>query len=118
MRGLSLLTFLLLSVISAFGEGKISGKVADDKTGETIIGAVVVLKGTTNGSTTDIDGNFMIPVTAGTYVVEVKSPGKSGVAALVITILSITFAGMISKENAFLFGSVLGRIALSTIAEL
>lgn len=87
MRGLSLLTFLLLSVISAFGEGKISGKVADDKTGETIIGAVVVLKGTTNGSTTDIDGNFMIPVTAGTYVVEVKYIGyqTKEVADVVVT---------------------------------
>ena len=35
----------------------ITGKVIDE-TGETIIGANVVVKGTTNGTITDFDGNF------------------------------------------------------------
>lgn len=36
-----------------------NGNVKDD-TGETIIGASVVVKGTTNGTITDFDGNFSL----------------------------------------------------------
>ena len=38
---------------------EISGTVSDDR-GETLIGATIVEKGTTNGTTTDIDGSFKI----------------------------------------------------------
>lgn len=37
----------------------ITGTIADDK-GESIIGANVMVKGTTNGSITDIDGRFTL----------------------------------------------------------
>lgn len=40
--------------------GSIDGKVIDHKTQETIVGANVVIEGTTVGSSTDIDGNFLI----------------------------------------------------------
>ena len=40
--------------------GKCSG-VVKDATGETIIGASVVVKGTTNGTITGIDGDFTLP---------------------------------------------------------
>lgn len=39
--------------------GKISGKVLDGK-GEAIIGASILVKGTTNGTITDLDGNFSL----------------------------------------------------------
>lgn len=35
--------------------------IVKDPTGETVIGASVVVKGTTNGTITDIDGNFSLP---------------------------------------------------------
>lgn len=41
-------------------ESKCTGTVKD-KTGEPIIGASVLVKGTTNGTITDLDGNFNIP---------------------------------------------------------
>lgn len=37
---------------------KLRGTVLDGSTNETLIGASVVMKGTTVGSTTDIDGRF------------------------------------------------------------
>ena len=40
----------------------ISGNVVDALTGEPLIGVSVLLKGTTEGTTTDLDGNFSIPV--------------------------------------------------------
>lgn len=40
----------------------VSGQVIDEATGETIIGASVVEKGTNNGAVTDIDGKFSLNV--------------------------------------------------------
>ena len=37
----------------------VTGRIVDNN-GEAIIGANVVVKGTTNGTVTDIDGNFSI----------------------------------------------------------
>ena len=56
------LFLLVLAVTStmAWAQGNVSGKVVD-ATGEPVIGASVVVKGTTTGSVTDIDGNFSIP---------------------------------------------------------
>ena len=54
----------LLSVLAvgAFAQSKtVSGTVLD-KTGESVIGASVVVKGTTNGTITDIDGQFTLMV--------------------------------------------------------
>lgn len=47
---------------------KISGIVTDEHR-ETIIGANIVEKGTTNGTITDIDGNFTLDVSAGAILV-------------------------------------------------
>ncbi|MDX1428785.1 MAG: TonB-dependent receptor [Rhodothermales bacterium] len=41
--------------------GTVAGVVVDAQTGETLIGANVVLDGTLIGSTTDIDGHYTIP---------------------------------------------------------
>lgn len=56
-----ILMFLFLGVVSAYSQGiSVSGTIisADDKM--TLPGVTVLLKGTTNGTTTDIDGNYVI----------------------------------------------------------
>ncbi len=51
----------------------IKGKVIDEKTGETLPGAAVLIKGTTIGSQTDFDGNFSINnITPGKYILECR----------------------------------------------
>lgn len=48
--------------------GTIRGKVTDQETGEELIGSTVLIKGTTKGSATDIEGNYAITnVEPGTY---------------------------------------------------
>jgi outer membrane receptor protein involved in Fe transport len=48
--------------------GKITGKIIDSKTGETLPGATILIEGTTKGGSADFDGNFTISsVNAGTY---------------------------------------------------
>ena len=48
--------------------GTIKGKIVDSN-GEPVIGANVMVKGTTNGCMTDIDGNFSLKDTKGTLVI-------------------------------------------------
>lgn len=54
--------FALLSVltINAYAQNKALSGTVFDKAGESIIGASVVVKGTTNGTITDIDGKFTL----------------------------------------------------------
>ena len=54
---------LLISChLNILAQGKIITGVILDKTGETVIGASVLVKGTTNGTITDVDGNFTLNV--------------------------------------------------------
>ena len=61
------LTLILASTIM-YAQTEISGTVID-ATGETVIGATVMEKGTSNGTVTDFDGNFKIKVKEGTILV-------------------------------------------------
>jgi len=65
-----LLVALFFSAATVIGQTKISGKVVDE-TNEGLPGASVVIKGTTNGTQTDFDGNFTITSqsTSGTIVI-------------------------------------------------
>ena len=47
---------------------KVSG-IVKDATGEPVIGASVVEKGTTNGTVTDLDGNFNLTVASNSTIV-------------------------------------------------
>ncbi len=47
----------------------ITGKVTDSETGEAMIGVTVLLKGTTSGTLTDLDGNFSIDAKQGDVLV-------------------------------------------------
>lgn len=60
---LSLMTtvFFLFSVIGAHAQSVVTGSVKDGS-GEPIIGATIMEKGTSNGGVTDLDGNFSIKV--------------------------------------------------------
>ena len=53
-------SFLPVQVVAQTQKGVTVKGVVKDKTGEPIIGANVVEKGTTNGTITDLDGNFSV----------------------------------------------------------
>lgn len=88
MRHLKLLCMCAMLLLSAagFAQIQITGHVIDSQ-GETVIGANVSVKGTTNGTITDVDGNFTLTVdnTNGTLVIsyigykteEIKMGGKT-----------------------------------------
>ena len=51
-----LLLVFLLSASFTFGQQSVSGKVTDAKTNEPLIGANILIKGTSIGTITDLDG--------------------------------------------------------------
>lgn len=58
-----LIQFLLVAVLSVFSaaawaQTTVKGQLVDAETGEPLVGAAVMVEGTTQGSTTDIDGYF------------------------------------------------------------
>ena len=59
MKKILLICLCLLSYLSLFAQRTINGKVTDSS-GETLIGATVIQKGTSNGVITNIDGIFTI----------------------------------------------------------
>ena len=55
---------LFLSV-NTFAQQIVVKGIVKDTTGEPIIGANVIVKGTTNGTITDFDGNFLLNANKG-----------------------------------------------------
>ncbi|MDD5184339.1 MAG: TonB-dependent receptor [Paludibacter sp.] len=66
--------YLLLAVFVSTGtllaqNLRVNGVIVDKKTGETLIGANVVQKGTTNGTVTNLDGAFSLSVPQGSVLI-------------------------------------------------
>ncbi len=84
-----LLLFATLVLISAFclnalaqgGESaKITGKVTDNTTGESLIGTNVSIEGTSYGTASDLNGDYVLPnIPAGTYNIKIGYIGYKGV---------------------------------------
>ena len=67
---------LMLGVQSfSFAQRTVTGTVKEAGTGEALIGATVLVKGTTHGTITDIDGHFTLDVPAGSDVLEISYTG-------------------------------------------
>lgn len=61
--------FLLMIPFGAFAQqGMVTGQVVDEK-GESVIGATVQIKGTSDGTITDFDGNFSLKAKVGNTLV-------------------------------------------------
>lgn len=85
---------------SAQNTGKITGKVIDQKTSETLIGATVSIEGTTKGAATDVEGHYSLSgIAPGRYTIlvryigyQAKSISDIEVKAGVATPLDVTLA--------------------------
>lgn len=59
----------MLMAVQSFAQAITVNGIVKDKTGEAVIGANVVVKGTTNGCITDFDGNFSLEANQGDILV-------------------------------------------------
>ena len=88
---LSLVLLMVLTTGMALAQKSISGKVTDES-GASVPGVSVVVKGTTTGTITDIDGKYSLSVPA---------TAKS---------LAFSFIGMVSQEIAIGQGNVIDAV--------
>ena len=64
-----LMSFLCwLLILPAQNKVQVSGVVSDEATGEPLIGVTILEKGTTNGTVTGLDGDFMLQVNEGAVI--------------------------------------------------
>lgn len=77
---LIIFALVLVSAWPAYAqELSITGVVKDAKTGETVPGATVLEKNTSNGTVTDFDGNFKLSVSGGDAVLVISFVGYESV---------------------------------------
>lgn len=70
-----LLVLLLLMPLHSYAQNlRVEGKVVDEH-GEGLVGAGVVIQGTTNGTVTDLDGNFVLPSVRSGAMLEISCIG-------------------------------------------
>ncbi|NLX73204.1 MAG: TonB-dependent receptor, partial [Bacteroidales bacterium] len=63
-RFLFLFVVFLVSIAGLYGQVTVRGTLLDQDTSEPLIGAAVVVEGTSTGATTDVDGKFSFSVEA------------------------------------------------------
>lgn len=68
MKHLFLPVVILLFISAKAQQGKIEGKVTDSKTNTPLIGVSVLIKNTTKGNLTDVEGRYFINVNSGTKI--------------------------------------------------
>ena len=95
MKKMYLAIAALLFTAITFAQVTITGTVIDSDLGDALPGATVMVEGTTNGTSTDFDGNFSI---------EVSSASGN---------LIVSYIGYNSKTIAFSDSADLGNIALN-----
>ena len=88
---LLVLSFLMTSIWNTYAQVATVSGVVQDKSGETIIGANVLVKGTANGAITDLNGKFTISgvSTNGTLVVTYIGYVSKEIAVKIKQILSL-----------------------------
>ncbi len=99
MKGKYLAIVTFLGATMAFSQGTITGNVTDGELGIPLPGANVLVQGTSNGTTTDFDGNFTIEVSRNTGT------------------LVISYIGFVTRRINFTGSGAVGTISLQPDAE-
>jgi hypothetical protein len=82
----------------------IAGRVTDAANGEPLIGASIIIVGTTKGTVTDVDGRFSLPLPPGVYALEVSYTGyeKQRIVDIVVEKDKETWLDVALKGGALL----------------
>ncbi len=120
LKRLSLSVMLLMIISTAFSQNKsINGLVTSSEDGQPLIGVSVIVKGTSNGTTTDLDGKFLLKTPDNSTLVfsmigmktqEIKISGKSIIKVVLepdaISLEQVVVTGYSAQKKADLTGAV------------
>ncbi len=105
MKGILFFVVMLLSII-AYTQTTVTGVVTDES-GQSLIGANVLVKGTSIGAVTDFDGNYSIDVPDGSGILVFSYTGFQE--------LEITIAGQSTINVALAEGTTLDEIVVTAL---
>ena len=108
-----LMAFVMLSASNVFGQGTLTGKITDAN-GETIPGVNILEKGTTNGVTTSIDGDFSLKTTTneGNIVISFVGYSKKEISFNLTNSKTVGTVKLENKDIGIAEVSVLASIAV------
>ncbi len=72
MKHIFIVLLVLSSLVSNAQNGKVRGTIFDNTTGETLVGVTIAVKGTTTGTSTDLDGEFTLNLPGGVYDLQIS----------------------------------------------
>lgn len=72
MKHLFIVFLSIYSLVATAQNGKVRGTIFDNSTGETLVGVTIAVKGTTNGTSTDLDGEFTLNLPEGKYDLQIS----------------------------------------------
>ena len=99
---ITIICVIISASVFAQGNGKISGTVSDKKSGETLIGVTIRIKGTNTGMATDVAGKYSLTgVPAGKHILTFQYVGYNGkeIADVEVTTGQNTVFNVILEES-------------------
>jgi hypothetical protein len=114
LRQLSLCILLGILTLNVFGQenGKITGKVTDQRTGETLIGLTAKLNEGATGASTDIEGRYILQgLKPGTYTITFSYIGyqSKSIAEVVVGPGKVVNLDVVMEESS---GQVLNEVVI------
>ena len=101
IRILLLTAVLIVPVLLLAQDGKVRGKITDKESGEPLIGANVIIEGTSLGASTDVEGEYIIlSVPPGVYAIKGSYIGYAA-----MTISNIRVSSNITTTQDFQLSS-------------
>lgn len=79
-RSFLLAPLLTVSTLAVAQQGTLVGRVLDKKTGEAVIGATVIVTGTTQAAPVGVDGSYELRLAPGTYGITIQNIGYKPVS--------------------------------------
>jgi len=113
---LVLLLFFSGTLLLQAQERKISGKVVDGASGEELTGVTVLVKGTTRGTVTDINGNYSLNATADEVLVYSFIGFITQEIAATTTTIDISLAEDISRLEEVVITGLASNVKRSNLA--
>ncbi len=132
-----IITMLMLAPSLMYSQGSVKGTIRDADTDDPLIGATLLIVGSTSGTVTDLDGKYVIEdIPAGEHVLEVSYTGFSkvtrkinitdggelvedftlGTSATELDMIVVTgTGGPVAKKK---IGNTIGSISTKKLAEL